>query len=308
MSRKTKVLVVGASGMLGSMILDVLSRSGDLDLVGTYCSRSPATYSWPVARLTPFNHKPSPVPDIGLGSDDWIVNAAGWIPQRGGGGDDLQLALDANVTLAIKLAGVASKTGARLLQIGTDCVFAGTVGGYKESDPHDGSSLYAKTKSLGEVPGSAILRCSIVGPEPAWSRKLGLLEWFLSHSPGATVSGYADCWWNGVTTLEFARVVEGLIRNPDLFWSGVQHLVPINVESKFRLLGLFGEAFGREDLVVNPVDTGGPGHQRIWTENTDRCQGLWEIAGRDSWPTIEEMIQSLAKWESRAFPALGVPA
>ena len=311
MSRKTKVLVVGASGMLGSMILDVLSRNEDLELFGTYNSRHKLERLLALGQAEWFAYgERSPDPDW-LEPGDWIVNAAGLISQRMKDSADpmgmVEHALDCNVRLPARLSRLAEDSGAHFLQIGTDCVFSGLRGGYKESSPHDGSSVYAKTKSLGEAPG-ALLRCSIVGPELSNARKFGLLEWFLSWGRGAEVPGYANCWWNGVTTLEFARVVEGLIKNPGLLWEGVQHLVPANAVSKFELLGLFAQAFGREDLSIYSAEGKGPGHLRLWTENMDRCLALWEVAGRDSLPTIEEMVQSLSQWESRSFPALGVPA
>ena len=64
------------------------------------------------------------------------------------------------------LARAAERSGCRVLQIATDCVYAGTIGNYREAAPHDALDVYGKTKSLGEVNSAAVhhLRCSIIGP------------------------------------------------------------------------------------------------------------------------------------------------
>jgi dTDP-4-dehydrorhamnose reductase len=65
------------------------------------------------------------------------------------------------------LAIFAEDSGAKVIQIATDCVFSGSNGSYLETDPHDATDVYGKTKSDGEIESSAVmqLRCSIIGRE-----------------------------------------------------------------------------------------------------------------------------------------------
>lgn len=72
----------------------------------------------------------------------------------------------------------AEDVQARLIHISTDCVFEGTRGGYTEEDAPDGTSVYAISKSLGEVqkPGHLTIRTSIIGPEIR-SGGIGLMDW-----------------------------------------------------------------------------------------------------------------------------------
>ena len=54
-----------------------------------------------------------------------------------------------------------------------------------------------------------LLRGSIVGPEAAQGKSL--LNWFLNQSEGK-VNGFIDHMWNGITTLNFAKIVHGMIK------------------------------------------------------------------------------------------------
>src|SRR5689334_6191030 len=82
-----------------------------------------------------------------------------------------------------------------------EVVFSGRAGSYAESSLPDGTSVYAKTKSLGEVvsPNHLTIRTSIIGPELKRGG-IGLLHWFLMRED--PVEGYENVYWNGVTTLE----------------------------------------------------------------------------------------------------------
>src|SRR5690606_27782525 len=97
-----------------------------------------------------------------------------------------------------------------LIHISTDCVFSGKKGDYIETDQKDGSSVYAQSKSLGEITGDNILtiRTSIIGPELK-NNGIGLFHWFMSQQ--GQIQGYSNVFWNGVTTLELAKVIHRLI-------------------------------------------------------------------------------------------------
>ena len=114
--------------------------------------------------------------------------------------------------------------------------------------------MYGKTKSLGEVCQVNFLniRTSIVGPEK--TSKTSLLEWFLSHVDGETVDGYANHYWNGVTTLQFAHLCKQII--DDGSFTSLReinhtiHYLPNSKVSKYELLNLFNEAFNRNIKVI----------------------------------------------------------
>ena len=45
---------------------------------------------------------------------------------------------------------VCRKKSIRVVHLSTDCVFSGKEGNYSEDYQHDGSSIYSKSRSLGE--------------------------------------------------------------------------------------------------------------------------------------------------------------
>jgi dTDP-4-dehydrorhamnose reductase len=145
------------------------------------------------------------------------------------------------------------------------------------------------------------MRCSIVGPEPA-GRSVSLLEWFLSQPRHSKVAGYSDHYWNGVTTLALAKVIEGIVLyDQDLDLPSLHHLVPSGAVSKASLLGLFKEHFGHE-AEIEPRATSGI-DRTLGTSQRELNNRLWALAGYDVPPTIEEMVAELARWvRSGGYP------
>lgn len=294
---RPRVLVLGGTGMLGSMVADVLAADPGVEVLGTVrtsaqarsaAARAPAV-GWRVADLDASD----PLPLEGCA---WVVNAVGIIKPhiKDTEAASVARALRVNALLPHRLADEARAAGARVLQIATDCVWSGRRGAYLETDPHDALDVYGKTKSLGEVHAEGVhhLRCSIIGPEVG--RSTSLLEWFLGQPRGATVSGYTDHRWNGVTTLAFARVVLGIVRQ-GLALPHLQHLVPADVVTKDELLRQFARAYGREDVTIRPGPSPSAVDRTIATVDPARSAALWRAAGEASPPRIEELVQAMAR-------------
>lgn len=179
-----------------------------------------------------------------------VVNAIGIVKQRREAENAVE-AITVNSLLPHRVAARCAATGARLIHLGTDCVFAGTRGAYNEGDTPDARDLYGRSKLLGEVDraGCLTLRTSMIGREIETAR--GLVEWFLAHR-GETVSGFTRARFSGLTTLELARVIADLIeRFPDL--SGIWHVAGEPI-SKFDLLTMVNDAF-RTGSTVRPDDS-----------------------------------------------------
>lgn len=290
-----KVVVIGGSGMLGSMVVDVLSGEKDLEVHASYKTNRPKGGPENV-RWFEFHEEADFAPV--LDSGDWIVNAAGLIRQKiAPGWRSIREATKANVLLPCRLSGIAESTGTKVLQIATDCVFEGTIPA-SETQRHAPEDLYGKTKSLGEVeaPWYHHLRCSIVGPEPGRG-SASLLGWLLGQSAGAVVKGYADHLWNGVTTLAFARVVAAVVRGDVDPPPGVRHLVPFGHATKHDLLCEFARAYGRDDLRIEPVVTKKRKDMRLVTNGPSYNRTLWKAAGYDDVPTISSLVRELAAWD-----------
>jgi dTDP-4-dehydrorhamnose reductase len=300
--RMTRVIVVGATGMLGAMLVDVLARKPGLTVTATGRDTSLLEKA---ARL---------VPDVrwlrfdaadddyrrSLDGHDWVINAIGLIKPyvRDGVMQDVEQAIRVNAIFPHHLARAAASVGARVVQIATDCVYSGRRGRYVESDAHDPEDVYGKTKSLGEVAATHVLnlRCSIIGPELRGHRSL--LDWFRSQPRGAKVNGFTNHRWNGVTTLQFAEltaaIVHGSVRPP-----GLQHVVPEDDITKAELLRAFARAFDRSDMEIADSLASQPVDRTLATQHDDTNRSLWQAAGYSAPPTVPSMVDRLAAFDSR---------
>jgi dTDP-4-dehydrorhamnose reductase len=298
------VLVLGASGMLGSMVADVFSRDPAVAVSATVRSealRARAQERLPDVRWRLFDgdRVDGCWLDV-LSGHQWIVNCIGVTKPRirDAIASDLERAIRINAALPYRLASVAAELNARVLQIATDCVYSGTRGAYREEDAHDPLDVYGKTKSLGEVPHDLVhhLRCSIVGPEPKEFKFL--LEWFRRQPRGARVKGYVNHLWNGVTTLHFARVSLGVIK-AGLNVPAVQHVVPGDAVTKDGLLREFARWYDRADVTIDGVEAAQAVDRRLGTSRPEVNQAIWRAAGYEHPPCVSEMVGEVSRYEYR---------
>ena len=282
----SKVLILGGTGMLGHAVLKEFEGfSGNIN----FTSRSGSGI--------PFDVLTDRVDDLAkyVGDGAYIINCLGITKPHinDDNEQDVARARLVNSLFPVELAALAEKAGSRVIQIATDCVFSGRKGHYVETDTHDAEDVYGKTKSLGEVVSDKVMhiRVSTIGRELGKSTLL--LEWVLSHAHGATIPGFTDHFWNGVTTNHFSKVVRGIIEN-DGFRSGLSHLVPADELSKADLVRQIAGAFGRTDLIIKDTDSGKQIDRTLATTDPALNKSLWAGAGYPDIPTIEQLIAEIA--------------
>jgi dTDP-4-dehydrorhamnose reductase len=306
----TKVLVLGGSGMLGSMVVDVLSRNSTCEVTATVRDAALAAdfrARLPRASWTAFAVDGDAASLEVLDGYTWIVNAIGITKPliRDDHPVEIERAIDVNGRLPHLIGRRAERSGARVLQIATDCVYAGRKGAYVETDEHDALDVYGKTKSLGESFQENVhhLRCSIIGPEPKDFKFL--IEWFRRQPRAATVKGFVNHRWNGVTTLHFARLCEGIIAR-GIALPHIQHVVPSEPMTKAAMLHQFGVTFRRPDIQIEDIDATVVVDRTLNTTNPDLNRRLWEAAGYPAPPSVLDMIGELGAFDYRAAPAPAV--
>jgi dTDP-4-dehydrorhamnose reductase len=303
---KTKVLVLGGSGMLGSMVVDFLSRDSALDVAATVRSdamKRQMCGAYDNVEWIVFDPAAGDAGGLFAGRS-WAVNAIGITKPliRDDRPDEIERAVEINARLPHLLAHAAKRAGARIIQIATDCVYSGAKGMYREQDAHDALDVYGKTKSLGETFHDNVhhLRCSIIGPEPKDFKFL--IEWFRRQAPGATLKGFANHQWNGVTTLQFAKLCRGIIGG-GIDLGHLLHVVPAGTVSKADMLHEFARAYNRQDLSIETVDAPTVIDRTLATTQPDLNTTLWSAAGYLRLPTVPEMIREVAAFDYRAVPA-----
>jgi dTDP-4-dehydrorhamnose reductase len=286
------VLVLGASGMLGNAVLkDFSNFQGEL-IATTRAGKNVTADSgvtfldFDAATDDLENKFPMPV--------DYIINCIGIIKPYINDTDAEQTAtaLEINGAFPNRLEAWASKRGARVIQIATDCVFSGSKGNYLESDEHNALDVYGKSKSIGEAKGASMmhLRVSIIGPEV--ERNSSLLEWVRNQPTNAEISGFTDHFWNGITSMHFAKIARGIIEN-GLFEQGVFHVLPKDSVTKSELVSLIAKHLGRSDIKVRPTITGANINRTLDTNYPAKNKEFWLSAGYSSPPSIEQMVSEV---------------
>jgi dTDP-4-dehydrorhamnose reductase len=280
-----KVLVLGATGMLGHKLMQIFDER--FDAQGTVRGSAPIYRNHPVLgglslhSYVQAENFDSIIEVIAIVKPDVVVNCIGIIKQHPNAKDPLR-SIALNSFFPHRLARLCQASRARMIHISTDCVFSGKKGNYSEDDFADPVDLYGQSKLLGEVkyPGCLTLRTSMIGRE--LKGRFGLIEWFLGQK-GKRVRGFAGAIYTGFTTLALANLIGDIIdNNPEL--SGLWH-VSSDPISKYDLLSLVNQEF---EL--------GAEIERDQIFNSDRSlnSARFRIATGFKPPAWESMINQLA--------------
>jgi len=250
-----KVLILGATGMLGSALYDVLRKKYKLILTlrnkeklsllekeyGGTADHQVVEFDavkiyddflnkkgYPGEYLTDFVRR--------VGEVDYVINAIGvTIPYAQ---ENQSITFFINGALPHLLARIY---GQKLIHITTDCAYNGLEGfPYDENSPKTPVDIYGTSKILGEPETALTLRTSIIGKELEGFS--GLLAWFLQQE-GKEINGYSH-YWNGLTTKQFAKVCDKIMEHPERYpRSGIYHIFS-NTLSKHEMLNKLKKKFG----------------------------------------------------------------
>lgn len=273
MNKQPKIFVLGANGMLGTYVseyfkgqnynvVDVTRHNIDITKVNKL-----QLYSW-------FERKALP--------NDIIINCAGVIKPQIDKLGDLNGILG-NSVFPFLLANVCEELKLKCIHITSDCVFSGNKGNYIESDLHDCTDVYGKTKSLGEPKNCTVIRTSIIGEERQNGRSL--VEW-IKKQKNKDANGYTTHFWNGVTCLELAKIINKMIVG-NIYWDGVRHIYSPNIVSKDELLKIVNNVY---DLIINISSVEAPKCDRSLSSKYDTSQKLCN-------KTIEFQVQEMFEFD-----------
>lgn len=236
MSRR--ILVLGSSGMAGHAVTLRLKSNPALEVVDC----GPRRRAFP-GTLTCDLESPGRIESLLKEvCPDFLINCTGVLVQASR--ERKREALWVNSLLPRILSEACASRRIKLVHLGTDCVFSGAAGPYREDSFRDGDEFYDRTKALGEVTdgGDLTIRTSIIGPELR-ADGTGLLHWFLTLPKGAEIKGFRKALWSGVTTLELAGFIEHVVLDrPEL--SGLAHFSVSGGISKYDLLSMIAGIFG----------------------------------------------------------------
>jgi len=241
-----KVLIIGATGMLGYSLFSNLSEYSELEVYGTVRNvkgkeRFFIDYPNKIiegVEVDNIHNLEAVIADL---KPTVVINCIGLIKQHYIAKQHTD-AIAINSLLPHQLARICSLFEAKLIHFSTDCIFAGTKGGYLENDIPDAIDLYGKSKNLGEVDYAPhlTLRTSIIGHE--LSSSVSLIDWFLSQEN--KTKGFSQAAFSGLPTCVIAKLLaEYILPKPEI--TGLYHL-SVDPIDKYSLLNLVSAVYNKE--------------------------------------------------------------
>ncbi|MHA1765835.1 MAG: dTDP-4-dehydrorhamnose reductase family protein [Promethearchaeota archaeon] len=270
-----KILIFGSTGMAGHVITRYFKSLNKYEIFNS--SRSRLDEDTHIIDV--LNNREDIINFIERLRPDIIINCIGVLIRESELYPDQAIYI--NSYFPRFLENLGKKSQFKLIHLSTDCVFSGERGNYSETDIKDGKTMYARTKSLGEVINKKDLtiRTSIIGPELK-SRGEGLFHWFFNQKN--EIKGYNKVYWTGITTLELAKAIDAAVEE-DL--SGLYHLVPNNKISKHELLNLIKKIW---NLPIKIIKSDVPvSDKSLINTRTDFSYNI---------PDYEDMLRELHEW------------
>ncbi len=283
------VLVIGADGMVGSVVFNYLRNHSKV--LGTSRRDSGLFYKY-VANRDPDSIKR--LLSI-LNSGALVINCVVRLDLSGNNCVDeasLLESIEINTIFPHLLAKETASMGMRLIHISTDAVFGSNSGIFAEDMSISPNTAYGMTKALGEISGdnAITIRCSLLGPS-CGAKKGGLWNWILNSEKNAILHGYVNNYWTGVTTLQFARICHALLDQARFFsaikkYGSLHHLCPNEILTKYELIYLIAKKI-RPDLRIEIAKSKTETNRRLVSKYNELNKFIEKIQWDDA---LEELV------------------
>lgn len=283
-----KILITGASGMLGRMVFETFSRFYE-DASITTLSRSSFENSDTHVQLDLSNLE-AVSRFLNVNDFDVLVHCAAFVnlayckenPEK-------------TKRLHIKAPELLSRKIKKAYYISTDSVFDGQKGKYSETDETNPLNLYAETKHQGEraVMENAfeafIIRCNIFGFHVPLGKSL--FEWaYQELLQGKKIKGFSNVMFNPLYTGNLAEMLVQFHKlNPE---PGKYHFGCEGSLSKYDFLVKVAATFGFNQDIIKPVELDPVSLGERRPLNTSLNTTKLERAGVNV-PGIEECLKEL---------------
>ncbi len=247
---KKKLLLTGASGLLGSNLIYFLRDRYDITAI---------SYSRPIQaqgicchQLDLRNLKAAE--DIIRRVDpDVVIHAAAManvdVCQR-----HPQEAHDANVVSTINVMAALQDSKARVVYISTDLVYDGSKGNYNEEDSTHPINIYASTKEEAERfvakhKDALIVRTNFYGFNTIEKRSLA--EWGIEQlKSGQNIDGFNDVCFSSIYSGDLADILDQMLIQK---LNGIYNLGCQTSMTKYAFLVMLAQLMGLDDNLIRPA-------------------------------------------------------
>jgi len=228
MLESKKIIVLGSKGMLGRQVVDFfLRKNQEVITIDNYLNKNNIIRI--INKLNRFN-------------SSIIINCVGKIKQKKSSFEEIFFS---NALLPYHLSLHLDRKHL-LIHPSTDCVFDGQIKYfYPKKFKKNAKDTYGISKSLAELflkkrNNTLIIRVSIIG----FSLKGKDLFSWLYNSKAKKIYGYTNHYWNGITTLEWCKIVEKIIKKNNFSYKcKIIQLGTIKKYSKYNIVLLVKKKF-----------------------------------------------------------------
>jgi len=302
MTQKAKILVTGASGLLGANFVVEAARLNH-SLIAAY-HQHPLALPGVTVVQTDLTDRQAVRQLIREHHPEWIVHCAAatdvnWCELHP------EETFRHNRDAPGFLAEAALETGAGMAYVSTDAVFDGEHGGYREDDMPGPQNIYAQSKLAGEEVVQEVLARHLIfrGTLFGWNMqpKHSLSEWFLNAlETGSPVLGFTDVIFSPLLASDMSALIcAGIV----LELTGCYHLGSADPSNKFTFGRLIAEEFQLDSSIISPASCDAvpscvkrPKNTSLNTEKTANALGR-------SMPSVLEGIQQFRHQRDTGYAA-----
>lgn len=287
---KNKVLITGASGLLGANLLEYLSPS--YKLYGSYFQHKIENENIQTFKLN-IRNKEKVTRWIKEIRPDYVIHTAA-LTEVDACEDNRNLAYQVNVQGTENILSATADIGAHLTYISTDAVFGGKKGDYNEKDAPNPVNYYGQTKLQAEGPIKSydrglVLRINLYG----WNAqsKLSLAEWIIRNlKQKKKLTLFKDVTFNPLYVQTIAKVIQILLEKNQ---TGLFHVGASDIMSKLEFGRKIGKIFSLQQNTINPTSVEEKDFLATRPKNTTLCVSRIEGTLSKSMPKIAEGIEKM---------------
>ena len=214
-----KIIIFGASGLIGNEIYSFLIKKNKFEVIGTSKKDNLNFRNLNLKSIESLETAKNLIIDF---KPNFVINSLG-ITKHNADINQEGLTFLVNSIFPHFLALNSEKLNYKLIHISTDCVFDGKKNKpYMDDEIANARDIYGYSKSLGEIKdldNVITIRTSVIGHKK--EDKSGLLEWFLDQE--GNCDGYSNAIFSGLSTIQLSREVFKIIQNKN-FISGLFNL------------------------------------------------------------------------------------
>jgi dTDP-4-dehydrorhamnose reductase len=273
----SKIILFGKTGMLGTYIYSYFSKIPKYQVI-------PITSAEFRVSEESLHTLENLLVSKQIDEHTCVINCIGMIPQRVSNNTNNKEYFIVNGMFPKILSTICNRYNAKCILPTTDCVYSGKKGGYIETDKPDETNDYGRSKAFGEPNDANVIRTSIIGKE--LRNKKSFME-FVLNSEGE-INGWDNHMWNGITCLEYAKVIEKIIER-NLFWdNGVKHIYSPKSMSKYEMADTIRDVFGL-NLKINKIEA---------KEKCDKTlKSMYDLSEKLEIKDLKEQIAELKEFE-----------